>query len=85
LLEQQHRFLSAVLLGHNSYYGFTGNGKAIHVFREEIRRIWHYWLRRRSQRRCLTWERFARLSKRYSLPPPKVVHSTYRRAANPCA
>jgi hypothetical protein len=84
-IEEQQRYLSAVLLGHFSYYGITGNGKAINVYREQLRRIWHYWLRRRSQRRCLTWDRFARLQKRFPLPPPKVVHSIYRHAANPCA
>ena len=57
-IAEQQRYLSAVLLGHFSYYGITGNGKAIHVFREEVRRIWWYWLRRRSQRRRLTWNRF---------------------------
>ncbi len=84
-IADQHRYLSAVLLGHFSYYGLTGNGRAINVFRERLRRIWHYWLRRRSQRRCLTWDRFARLQKRFPLPPSKVVHSIYRHAANPCA
>jgi putative transposase len=29
------------------------------------------------------FERFARLSARYPLPPPRVVHSVYRLAANP--
>jgi len=84
-IEDQQRYISAVLLGHFSYYGLTGNGKTINVYREEVRRIWHYWLQRRSQRRCLTWDRFARLHKRFPLPPPKVVHSIYRHAANPCA
>jgi len=84
-IADQQRYLSAVLLGHFSYYGITGNGKAIHVYREGVRTVWHYWLRRRSQRRGLTWTRFACLHKRFPLPPPKVVHSIYRHAANPCA
>ena len=80
----QHRYLSAVMLGHRSYYGLTGNGRALGTFRYQLERIWHYWLRRRSQRRCLNWKRFNRLLKRFPLPPPKVVHSVYRHAANPC-
>jgi hypothetical protein len=84
-IADQQRYLSAVLLGYYSYYGLTGNGRALSAFRHQLERIWHYWLRRRSQRRCLNWGRFARLLKRYPLPPPKVVHSIYRRAANPCA
>ena len=84
-IADQQRYLSAVLLGHYSYYGLTGNGRAIGAFRHQLVRIWHYWLRRRSQRRCLTWDHFARLLKRWPLPPPKVIHSIYRHAANPCA
>jgi group II intron reverse transcriptase/maturase len=81
---EQHRSLSAVLLGHFSYYGITGNRRAIDVYWQRVGRIWHDWLRRRSQRRRLTWDRFRHLLKRYPLPPPRVVHSIYRHAANPC-
>jgi hypothetical protein len=84
-IADQRRYLCAVLLGHYSYYGLTGNGRALGTFRLQLVRIWHYWMRRRSQRRSLTWDRFARLMKRFPLPPPKVVHSIYRHAANPCA
>jgi len=84
-ITDQQRYLAAVLLGHFSYYGLTGNGRALGAFRHQLVRIWLCWLRRRSQRRRLTWDRFARLLKRSPLPPPKVVHSIYRHAANPCA
>ncbi len=83
-IADQQRYLSAVLMGHFSYYGLTGNGRALGAFRHQIVRIWHYWLLRRSQRRCLTWDRFNRFLKRSPLPPPKVVHSIYRYAAKPC-
>jgi group II intron reverse transcriptase/maturase len=73
------------LLGHYSYYGLTGNGRALNAFCHQLVRLWRYWLRRRSQRRCLTWAKFARLLKRFPLPPPKVIHSICRHAANPCA
>jgi RNA-directed DNA polymerase len=81
----QQRYIAAVLRGHFSYYGLTGNGRALGMFRHWLVRIWHYWLRRRSQRRCLNWARFARLLERFPLPSSKVVHSIYRNAANPCA
>ena len=81
----QHRYLSEVLRGHYSYFGITGNGRSLSAFRYYVGWIWHYWLRRRSQRKSLTWARFARLRKRYQLLPVKVVHSIYRHAANPCA
>jgi len=82
---EQQRYLSAVLLGHFSYYGLTGNGRALETFRLQLVRIWRYWLRRRSQLKCLSWGRFARLLKRFPLPQAKVIHSIYRYAANPCA
>lgn len=52
-------------------------------FREAVQRSWRKWLSRRSQRGYLTWERFNHLRDRYRLPPVVVVHSVYRRAANP--
>lgn len=84
-IADQHRYLSAVLLGHFSYYGLTGNGRALDEYRYQLVRIWRYWLRRRSQRRSLTWDRFGRFLKRQPLPSARVVHSIYRHAANPCA
>ena len=84
-IADQQRYLCAVLLGHYSYFGLTGNGRALGTFHHQLVRIWHYWLRRRSQRRSLNWTRFVRLLERFPLPLPKVVHSIYRHAANPCA
>ena len=84
-VDQQQRHLAAMLLGHYGYFGVTGNNRALGAFWYQVKRIWHVWLRRRSQRRRLTWEGFARLLKRYPLPPPKIVHSIYRPQANPCS
>jgi group II intron reverse transcriptase/maturase len=84
-IAEQHRRLTAMLLGHYSYYGITGNGRTMNSFQDRVTKIWHYWLRRRSQRRCLNWNRFHRLLARFPLPPPQVVHSIYRRVANPYA
>lgn len=83
-IPNQFRHLRAVLLGHYSYYGITSNMQALEAFRDQVNRQWFYWLRRRSQRHRLTWDRFNRLLKRFKLPPPKVVHSVYRHAAKPC-
>ena len=84
-IADQQRYLSAVLLGHYSYYGLTGNGRALNAFCHQLVRRWNHWLRRRSQLRCLTWAKFARLLKRFPLPPSKIAHSIYLHAANPCA
>lgn len=79
----QHRALSQKLRGHWAYYGITGNARRLQVFGMEVRRLWHKWLNRRSQRGGMLWSRFARLLERYPLPRAVVVHSVYRRAANP--
>jgi RNA-directed DNA polymerase len=80
--EQQHT-LSQKLRGHFAYYGITGNSNALSMFRTAVVRCWRYWLGRRNRERSLTWPIFNRLLQRYPLPPTKVVHSVYARAASP--
>jgi group II intron reverse transcriptase/maturase len=81
-VEEQHRTLKQKLLGHYSYYGVTGNWTALSTFAQEVRKTWHKWLARRSQR-GLDWEGFNQLLKRLPLPAPCIVHSVYRLVANP--
>jgi len=80
-LRKQHEQLSRKLKGHNGYYGITGNAVALDRFRDAVRRVWHKWLARRSNR-SMTWERFAKMEETFRLPPAICVHSTLRRAAN---
>ena len=82
-LADQQAALRRKLQGHYAYYGITGNARALGRFHYEVRRAWYKWLKRRSWRTRLNWARFDRLTKRYRLPPPRVVHSIYGRAANP--
>jgi len=82
-VKKQHSILVSKLRGHYNYYGITGNGKAIASFFYFVKRIWRKWLDRRSQRARMKWKRFNRLLQRYPLPPPVVVHSIYKRSANP--
>jgi len=79
-LAVQHEILTKKLRGHDAYYGITGNGLMLSWLRHEVKRVWKYWLDRRSQRARMTWERFQRLLRRFPLPEPKVVHSVYRAA-----
>lgn len=80
-IPEQHRTLSQKLRGHYGYYGITGNSRALAQFRWVVGRIWRKWLSRRSWG-SLSWDSFNRLSERFPLPPPVVVHSVYRSAAN---
>jgi hypothetical protein len=40
-----------------------------------VERAWRYWLSRRSNESYLWVEKFAKLTARYSLPRPRIVHS----------
>ena len=71
----QHRELVPKLRGHYQYYGITGNWRALSAFYETVRRAWHRWLNRRSQRNTMVWESFEQLLRQYVLPRPKIVHS----------
>lgn len=71
---EQCKALGQKLHGHFGYYGITGNSEALARFAYEVKRIWHKWLARRSQR-GMDWNRFNLLLARYPLPPPRVVHS----------
>ena len=74
---EQQQVLSRKLRGHDAYYGITGNARALSRFRHEVRRLWRKWLNRRSRATRLNWAAFARLARRYPLPPARVVHSIY--------
>jgi RNA-directed DNA polymerase len=82
-IAEQHRTLWQKLRGHNAYYGITGNSKALQRFRFAVARLWRKWLSRRHRRGPFPWHHFQALLQRFPLPPPIVVHSVYRRAANP--
>jgi hypothetical protein len=73
-LADQHRQLSQQLKGHFAYFGISGNYKRLANLRYQTRRIWRTWLSRRSNNSRVTWEDFARIEKRFPLPPPAIVH-----------
>jgi group II intron reverse transcriptase/maturase len=79
----QHTQLVRKVRGHYAYYGITGNGRQLDLFRNQVQRLWHQWLNRRSQLRSMPWDKFNRLLRRYPLPRVEIVHSVYHHAANP--
>ena len=79
---EQHRVLSQKLRGHDAYYGITGNFRMLRQLRFVVSRLWRKWLARR-RAGSLSWDHFHRVLERFPLPPARVVHSVYRRAANP--
>ena len=72
-IPDQGRWLASVVRGHLAYYAVPGNIDAVSGFRDEVKRLWHETLRRRSQRSRLTWERYGRIANRW-LPPARIVH-----------
>jgi RNA-directed DNA polymerase len=80
---EQHQILSQKLRGHDAYYGITGNSRMLQRLRLVVRCTWRKWLVRRRRAGRLCWDHFNRLLQRFPLPPPRVVHSAYRPAANP--
>lgn len=82
-LDAQRAMLARQLQGHYAYYGITGNARRLGVFYFQVMKAWHNALRRRGGRRQLGWARFNAMLSRYPLPTPRVVHSAYRRSANP--
>lgn len=77
-IRQQHRTLSRKLRGHFGYYGITGNGGALHRFRDAVTRTWRNWLSRRTRGNPISWDKLNRFLGSYTLPPAVVVHSVCR-------
>lgn len=69
----QGEWLRSVLQGHYQYYGVPRNGRALGLFRDQVRRHWCWALRRRSQKHKITWDRMDRLAQRW-LPNPQITH-----------
>ena len=79
----QHRMLCQKLRGHYAYYGMSGNARRLTKFFRLAERCWLKWLRRRSQRSRLTWQRWSSFKKRYPLPEPVIRHRNFPIASNP--
>ena len=72
----QHRRLSEMFLGHQAYYGVTGNMRWLQRVRERILAIWRKWLNRRSRSRGgMAWPRFREVPRNLRFPRARVVHS----------
>jgi len=69
----QHAGLKRRLVGHCNYFGVNGNIRSLKMLVREAEHFWRKWLRRRSQRTRLTWERFkATILRVFPLPSPRI-------------
>jgi hypothetical protein len=69
----QHAALTRRIQGHFNYFGVGGNFRSLLLVIEQVKRSWYKWLCRRSQRKRLTWERFADLLRDFPLPRPRIT------------
>ena len=81
-LKEQHAALSRRLRGHYRYFGINGNMRSLKQVRQCARRMWFYWLQRRSQRgQRLTWKRFSAYLTAHPLPTPEICVTIWARAS----
>jgi group II intron reverse transcriptase/maturase len=72
-IPEQGRWLGQVVRGYFAYHAVPGNSHALNAFRHYITAAWLRCLRRRSQRRGMTWAKIARLAEKW-LPMPRALH-----------
>ena len=72
-IDEQGRWLAAVLRGYFAYFAVPTNSASLSAFREQVKERWLRALRRRSQRSKLTFEKMQIIADRY-LPTPRVLH-----------
>jgi group II intron reverse transcriptase/maturase len=72
-VKDQHAALTRRLRGHYNYFGVNGNTRSLKSLVLAVTRIWYSWLRRRSQKHCLTWERYNAMLRRLPLPQPHIT------------
>jgi len=72
------RELAAELRGYWNYYGVRGNARSLSRFYDQCQRLLFKWLNRRSQKRSYTWEGFAAMMRKFSIPTPRIVELPYQ-------
>ena len=71
-VKEQHASLCKRVSGHFNYFGVNGNVDSLYRLMRAAQRIWYTWLRRRSNRTCLNWQRFRDLLRAFPLPRPRI-------------
>ncbi len=71
-VKEQHASLCRRISGHINYFGVNGNLACISRLVRAAERIWYRWLRRRSNRTRLNWQRFGDLLRAFPLPRPRL-------------
>jgi group II intron reverse transcriptase/maturase len=72
-IDEQGRYVQALIGGHVRYYGVPFNSRPIRAFRVMVIRLWQKWLSRRSQRGYVAWDRMQRYIDRW-VPSAVICH-----------
>jgi RNA-directed DNA polymerase len=72
-LEDQHKHITSVLLGHYNYYGRRGNTRRLKQFYRTAVKTWQHWLNRRDNTRAMNWDKFNQVLRDYPLPRPRIT------------
>jgi len=72
---EQYQQLCRKLRGHYQYYGIRGNYGMLKLVWVHSENAWRYWMSRRSNKSYISWELFARLSRVFPLPKPRIYHA----------
>jgi hypothetical protein len=70
---QTGQWLRSIVQGYFNYHAVPGNMDSLNSFRTQVIWRWYRALRRRGQRRRLTWARFLRLVDAW-IPSARIVH-----------
>lgn len=69
--------LNSKLIGYYNYYGVIGNFKSMDVFYYRAMKILFKWIKKKSFKRRLNWEKFNFYLSVYEVPKPRIVHVFY--------
>ena len=72
-IPEQGKWLGQVVRGYFAYHAVPTNERKMGAFRHYVTKLWLRTLRRRSQRRGLTWDRIGKLADEW-LPPARNLH-----------
>ena len=72
-LPQTGIWLKSVVQGYFNYYAVPGNLMSLGVFRDRVLALWWRTVRRRSQKRRISWTRILALAQRW-IPQPRMLH-----------
>jgi RNA-directed DNA polymerase len=71
-VKEQHASLCRRINGHFNYFGVNGNLARLAQLVRAATRIWYKWLKRRSNRTRLNWQRFGDILRAFPLPRPRI-------------